>query len=239
MPDQADIRSPASELPLRLSSFVGRERERAQVAEALAATRLLTLTGVGGCGKTSLALEVARDVLDRFPDGVYWLELAAVGDPDAVDATLAHAAGVRPLLGEGELDAALRFLSERRALLVLDNCEHLVDACAEVARAVLLACANVTAIATSRVPLGIEGEAEWRVPSLSLPAGDDAHAARRSDAVRLFADRARLVQPEFSLDDAPLAAVNDICRQLDGIPLAIELAAARLRMLSVAQIASG
>jgi predicted ATPase/DNA-binding CsgD family transcriptional regulator len=236
---EADIRPPASNLPRRLSSFVGRERERTQVAGALEATRLVTLTGVGGCGKTSLALEVARDLLDRFPNGVYWVELAPLVDPALVASALARAVGVRPLPDETELDAAVRQLAVRRALVVLDNCEHLVERCAEVTEAVLLACGGVTVMATSRIPLAIEGEADWRVPSLSLPAsGDDRHAALDSDAVRLFAERARLVHSGFSLEKTP-AAVSEICRRLDGIPLAIELAAARLRVLSVEQIATG
>jgi predicted ATPase/DNA-binding CsgD family transcriptional regulator len=236
----SDIRPPASNLPRRLSSFVGREHERAQVAGALQANRLVTLTGVGGCGKTSLALEVARDALGCFPDGVYWVELAPLVEPAMVASALARAVGVRPLPEETELDAAVRELAARRALVVLDNCEHLVQHVAEVAQAVLLACGEVTVMATSRIPLAIDGEADWRVPSLTLPAiGNDVHAALDSDAVRLFAERARLAQSGFSLDQTPLAAVSDICRRLDGIPLAIELAAARLRVLSVEQIAIG
>jgi predicted ATPase/DNA-binding CsgD family transcriptional regulator len=240
MPSDSDMRSRTNNLPRRLSSFVGRERERTQVAGALDATRLLTLTGGGGCGKTSLALEVARDALDRFPDGVFWVELAPLVEPAMAASALARAVGVRPLRGETELDAAVRQLASRRALVVLDNCEHLVQRCAEVAQSVLLACGDVTVMATSRIPLAIDGEADWRVPSLSLPAShDDLHAVLDSDAVRLFAERARLAHSQFSLDQTRLPAVTEICRRLDGIPLAIELAAARLRVLSVEQIASG
>jgi len=232
----ADTNLPLANLPRRLSSFVGRERERVQVADALAGTRLLTLTGVGGCGKTSLALEVARDVAGRFPDGIHWVEFAPLTDSTMATAAVAQSVVARPLPGEIELDAAVRRLAPRRALVVLDNCEHLIESCAAIAEALLRGCEGVTVLATSRMPLAIEGEADWRVPSLSLPVDREDVA---SDAVRLFAARAQLVQPGFSLDRAPVPVVTEICRRLDGIPLAIELAAARIRLLSLAQIARG
>jgi predicted ATPase/DNA-binding CsgD family transcriptional regulator len=233
----ADPDPTAGELPQRLSSFVGRRRERSEVAGALAATRLLTLTGVGGCGKTSLGLEVARDVADQFGDGAFWIELAPLGDSAMLATAVARGVGCRPLPNESELDGAIRFLAPRRALLVLDNCEHLVESCAQIARLMLLGCPEVKVMATSRVPLGVEGEADWRVPSMSLPADDTPDAVLDSDAGRLFDERARLVQPAFSIEATSPAHVVDICRRLDGIPLAIELAAARLRIFSVQQIA--
>jgi predicted ATPase/DNA-binding CsgD family transcriptional regulator len=230
-------------LPYRLSSFVGREAERAEVAARLEETRLLTLTGVGGCGKTSLALEVARDVGARFPDGVFWVELASVSDAGLVASAVARSVGVRPLPGERELDATVAVLAARRALVVLDNCEHVIERCAEVVEGLLLRCGATTVLVTSRAPLQLSGEAEWRLPPLSLPprvgADTDVEAALESDAVRLFADRARLVERRFSLDASTVRPVVEICRRVDGIPLAIELAAGRVRLLSVEQIARG
>ena len=239
------VSQPAAEfnLPHRLSSFVGREAERAEVAARLEETRLLTLTGVGGCGKTSLALEVARDLGSRFPDGVFWVELAPVSDPGLIAPALARSVGVRPLPGETELGAAVAALAARRALVVLDNCEHLIERLAEVVEGLLLRCGATTVLTTSRAPLRLSGEAEWRVPSLALPrrvgVHADVEAALDSDAVRLFADRARLVRRGFSLDAGTVGPAVEICRRLDGIPLAIELAAGRMRLLSVEQIARG
>ena len=233
----------AANLPHRLSSFVGREAERAEVAARLEERRLLTLTGVGGCGKTSLALEVARDVGARFSDGVFWVELAPVSDPRLVAPALARSVGIRPLPGETELDAVVAVLAVRRALVILDNCEHVIERCAEVVEGLLLRCGATTVLATSRAPLQLSGEAEWRVPSLGLPRGagvdSDVEVALDSDAVRLFTDRARLVQRDFSLNEDTVGPTVEICRRLDGIPLAIELAAGRMRLLSLEQIAHG
>jgi len=220
-----------SNLPVSLTSFVGRERELAQVRDALASTRLLTLTGAGGCGKTRLALQAAEQLRDHFPDGVWWVELAPVRDPELVAAAIAQALGVRPLPGMTELQACGAYLAARRALVVLDNCEHLLDACAVAAEALLRAGREVVVLATSRASLGASGETDWRVPSLSLP--QDGSLA--SDAVTLFAERARKVRPELE-PAAELAA--QVCTELDGLPLAIELAAARVRMLSLEQLAT-
>jgi predicted ATPase len=145
------------------------------VAARLEETRLLTLTGVGGCGKTSLALEVARDVGARFPDGVFWVELAPLSNPGLVAPALARSVGVRPLPGETELDATVAVLAARRALVVLDHCEHLIERCAEVVEGLLLRCGATKVLATSRAPLQLSGEAEWRVPSLSLPRRVGVH----------------------------------------------------------------
>jgi predicted ATPase len=187
-------------LPVALSSFVGRERELGELGKVLADTRLLTLTGAGGCGKTRLALRVASELVERFPGGVWWVELAALGDERLVGAAVAEALGVRPLPGVTELQAASAYLASRRALVVLDNCEHLLRACAEAAEALLRGGPEVAVLATGRAPLGVAGETDWRVPSLSLPAaGADgrSEALAGSDAASLFVERARKVRPDL------------------------------------------
>jgi predicted ATPase/class 3 adenylate cyclase/DNA-binding CsgD family transcriptional regulator len=229
-------------LPEQLTSFVGRQRELSDIADALGATRLLTLTGAGGCGKTRLAAQAAADVLDRFPGGAWWVELAPLADPDAVAPTLSEALGVKPLPGQSSLEASLAKLGENRALIVLDNCEHLLEACASVTEALLHGCRGVNVLATSRAPLGVAGETDWRVPSLSLPSEhqtEPVDAVAQSDAVRLFIERAMKVRPNFTVDATNAPAIAQICHDLDGIPLAIELAAARVRVLGVERIASG
>ena len=230
-------------LPQQLTSFIGRGRELSEAAEALGATRLLTMTGTGGCGKTRLAAQVAADALDRFPAGAWWVELAPLADPDAVGPALGDAVGVKPLPGQSSLEAAVAHLAEARALVVLDNCEHLLGACAAAAEALLQGCPTVTVLATSRAPLGVAGEADWRVPSLSLPSQrlqtEPVEALAESDAVRLFVERAMKVRPNFTVDAANVPAIAQICHDLDGIPLAIELAAARVRVLGVERIAAG
>lgn len=226
-------------LPAQLTSFVGRAREREQAGAALAATRLLALTGAGGVGKTRLALEMAADASESFPDGAWWVELAPVTESEQPGVALAGVLGVRPLLGRTPLQAAVDRLADDRALVVLDNCEHVLEAVAELAEALLRGCPHVVVLATTREPLGVPGEADWRVPSLSLPDIDQPAAVARSDAGRLYVERALKVRPSFALGDENAASVARICRELDGIPLAIELASARVRMLSVEQIASG
>jgi predicted ATPase/DNA-binding CsgD family transcriptional regulator len=227
-------------LPVALTSFVGRERELAELREALAETRLLTLTGPGGCGKTRLALRAGAEVLDRFPGGVWWVELAPLAGEKLVGAAVAEALGVRPLPGTSELQAACAYLASRRALVVLDNCEHLLGACSGATEAVLKAAPEVVVLATSRAPLGVGGETDWRVPPLTLPAPESSSGAlAESDAVSLFVERARKVRPGFALSDGNARSVARVCGELDGLPLAIELAAARVRMLSVDQIAAG
>jgi predicted ATPase/class 3 adenylate cyclase len=233
-------------LPLQVTSFVGRAREMGAVADLLGTTRLLTLTGTGGAGKTRLALQVAVEQIERHPDGVWLVELAALDDPDRVPQAVALALGVREAIGQPLLTTVLAYLTTRRLLLILDNCEHLLDACAQLVDAVIHAGAGVTVLATSREPLGIAGEVSWRVPSLPVPSrdrsissGEAALAAlRQHDAVQLFIDRAVAVQPDFALTSQNALAMAHLCARLDGIPLALELAAARVRGLAVEQIAA-
>lgn len=230
-------------LPDQLTSFVGRDGELREIAHAIEETRLLTLTGAGGAGKTRLALQSVADALERFGDGAWWVELAALTDPELVGEELVAAIGIRPLPGMSAIEASCAHLAERQALVVLDNCEHLLSACAEAAERLLRGCPRLSVLATSRTPLGVAGETEWRVPSLSLPSPEPARepieALGQSDAVRLFIERARKARPNFAVNNENAAGVAEICYALDGLPLAIELAAARVRMLSVEQIAAG
>jgi len=227
--------------PAQLTSFIGRERETAAVQELLQSTRLLTLTGAGGSGKTRLALEVASRVGAQYADGVAWVELAPLSNPELVPHHVADALGVRRDGIRSAGDALLEALREWDALLVLDNCEHLVEACARLAEALLRGCPRLRILATSREALGIGGERAWLVPALTLPdAGKPVTraVAAESEAVRLFVERTQAVRPSLELIDANVAAMVQICRRLDGLPLAIELAAARARVLDPQQIAA-
>jgi len=228
-------------LPVEVSTFIGRERERTEVHRLLSSGRLVTLIGAGGCGKTRLALQVAADALEAYPDGVWLVELAALTDPGLVPQAVALAIGLREVPGRELLATLVDHLRSMHLLLVLDNCEHLVEACAQITVALLSACENIRVLATSREPLGISGEIASRVPSLSLaefggPA--DMETLARSEAVQLFVERARAVQSTFALTPQNARAVADVSRHLDGIPLAIELAAARVAVLPVEQIAA-
>ncbi|MCC6193103.1 MAG: adenylate/guanylate cyclase domain-containing protein [Burkholderiales bacterium] len=226
-------------LPLPLTSFVGRDRELADARALLSATRLLTLVGIGGLGKSRLSLELARAVRDEYIDGVWFVELAAVSDPRLVPHAVAAVLGVKEE-GQQGLAAALRaFVANRKLLLVLDNCEHLAQACADVARALLEAGPDLRIVATSRERLGIQGEQTCQIAPLAVPApGEAAESVASYAAVRLFVERAQAVRPDFQLDAGNSAQVANICQRLDGIPLALELAAARTSALSVAAIAA-
>jgi predicted ATPase/DNA-binding SARP family transcriptional activator len=217
-----------------LTSFVGREREIAEVHRLVAAGGLLTLTGVGGAGKTRLAQEAARRLLDSYPDGVWFADLARVAEPRLVPDAVAAALGLDPAAGSRPLRTLVGRLASRNLLLILDNCEHLLSACAELASEVRRACPGVAVLATSREPLHAPGEMTFRVPSLPVP--DDPADLQRA-SVRLFVDRAREVRPDFVLTEGNAAAVVEICRRLDGIPLALELAAARTSHLEAVEIA--
>ncbi len=213
-------------LPIQLTSFVGRGAELAQVRELLAHNRLVTLTGAGGVGKTRLAVQLAAQMADEFGDGLGFVDLAPITDPELVGVTVAQALGLPDQSSRSTIDTVLRFVRDRQMLMVLDNCEHLLDASAELVVALLSEAANLTMLATSREAIGIAGEMSWRVPSLS----------RADEALALFTDRARHARPDFKLTDDNTTAVTEICTRLDGVPLAIELAAARVRALSPAEI---
>ncbi len=228
-------------LPVAVSTLVGRQQERAEVAELVAETRLVTLTGSGGCGKTRLALAVAHDVAAGFEHGARWVELSGVGAPGSVAQALADAVSVREAPGRTLVASVIDKLRVQRVLVVLDNCEHVVETCAELVAELLGACRHVSVLATSREPLAIDGETTWEVPPLRVPdpQARSADAVASAEAVALFEVRARQVRPDFAVTVDNAAAVGEICRRLDGIPLAVELAATRMRVLSVEQIAAG
>jgi predicted ATPase/DNA-binding SARP family transcriptional activator len=237
----AEATAATHNLPLVLTSFVGRERQRAEIARAMGTTRLLTLTGAGGCGKTRMALAVAADVASAYPEGVWFVDLATLGDGDLLSQEVAAVLGVREETRRPLLATLADALRAQEILLILDNCEHLIEPCARFAQALLGACPRLHILATRREPLGVAGETTWLVPSLALP---DPHnlpppgELAQVESVRLFVERAASALPTFALAPANAAAVAQICRRLDGIPLAIELAAARVKVLSPEQIAA-
>jgi predicted ATPase/DNA-binding CsgD family transcriptional regulator len=231
---------PPNNLPLELSSFVGRERELAEVERLLENTRLLTLNGSGGCGKTRLALAVAAELVGGLEDGVWLVELAPLADPPLVPQAVASTLGIREQPGRSLTETLSDYLRTRTLLLVLDNCEHLIEACATLVEALLRSCPELRVLATSREALGITGEVTWPVPSLSLPDVrrlPNIESLPQYEAARLFVERAVAVKPAFALTEQNAASVAQICYRLDGIPLALELAAARTKVLSVEQIA--
>jgi len=231
---------PLNNLPLELSSFVGRERALAEVERSLENTRLLTLMGSGGCGKTRLALAVASELVGGLEDGVWLVELAPLADPSLVPQAVASTLGVREQPGRSLTETLCDYLRSKKMLLVLDNCEHLIEACATLAEALLRSCPELRVLATSREALGINGEVAWPVPSLSLPDVrrlPDIESLPQYESARLFVERAVAVKPAFALTAQNAASVAQICYRLDGIPLALELAAARTKVLAVEQIA--
>src|SRR5215207_1535500 len=231
---------PLNNLPLELSSFVGRERALAEVERSLENTRLLTLMGSGGCGKTRLALAVASELVGGLEDGVWLVELAPLADPSLVPQAVASTLGVREQPGRSLTETLCDYLRSKKMLLVLDNCEHLIEACATLAEALLRSCPELRVLATSREALGINGEVAWPVPSLSLPDVrrlPDIESLPQYESARLFVERAVAVKPDFVLTEQNAAVVAQVCYRLDGIPLAIELAAARTKVLSVEEIA--
>ena len=214
-------------LPLQLTSFIGREKERVEIKDLLHSARLVTLTGSGGTGKTRLSLEVGGDLLTAFPNGVWLIELAPLTDPDQVVPALAQVFGLQELPFNSPEVLLLDSLRDKKLLLILDKCEHLIAACARLVDKLLRQCAGLKVLASSREALGIAGEVAYRIPSLA-----------ESESNCLFEERARAANPSFALSDANAVYVTQICTRLDGIPLAIELAAARIRLFSVEQIAS-
>ncbi len=225
--------------PSHLTRFIGREREIAEVCKLLGETRLLTLTGAGGIGKTRLADRVAQRAAPAYADGVAWVELTPIAHAELIPQQIAFSLGVQEEDACPLLDGVIAELHKRSVLLVLDNCEHLIDGCAKVAEALLRACSGPTILATSREALSINGERTWLVPPLSLPPQKplSPQDLRDSEAAQLFLERARDVLPSFGFSDENAAAVGEVCRRLDGLPLAIELAAARVKLLTPAQIA--
>jgi predicted ATPase/two-component SAPR family response regulator len=219
---------------------VGRASELGDVVDALDRSRLITLTGPGGAGKTRLALAAAKTAGESFPAGVHWVALAQINDQAVVGQAIAAQLGVPDTPGQDAAEAVAEQIADHRVLVVLDNCEHLAEAAADVAEYLLASCPALVVLATSREALGVEGELSWQVPPLSLPKAEPAPTAAalaRSDAVTLFEQRAQLVRPSFRVSDENAAGILWICRRLDGLPLAIELAAARMRIMSAAQLA--
>jgi non-specific serine/threonine protein kinase len=224
---------------VELGSFVGRVREIAELKGLLAGTtRLLTLTGPGGCGKTRLAMAAAFEVAGGFEDGAWWVGLASISDPALLVQEATRVLGVREAPGRTPTEALVKHLGPRRLLLVLDNCEHLIGACAASAGTLLRSCPGLKILATSREAMGIAGERAWAVPPLSVPDPErppDLGYLARNEAVRLFVERAKGASG-FGLTEGNAPGVGRVCRRLEGIPLAIELAAARTKVLSVEQI---
>jgi predicted ATPase/DNA-binding SARP family transcriptional activator len=241
-PTAAAVRSPAespNNLPRQLTSFIGRERELAEAAALLRNSRLLTLTGAGGCGKTRLALELAGQRFGDFAAGVWPVELAALGEPELIGPAIAQALGTRLASDRAPEVALAGHIGDRQQLLLLDNCEHLVEPVAHLVEALLRHCPRLTVLATSREPLRVPGEVTWRVPSLSLPELVDrspSEGSLEAESVRLFTVRAGQAAPGFELGDENAIAISTLCHRLDGMPLAIELAAARVGALTPAQI---
>lgn len=227
-------------LPIQLTSFVGREKEIREIKEMLGQARLLTLTGAGGSGKTRLSIEAAAGVLDwqQFKNGIWFVELAPLSEPALLAQTIATTLGMREEPGRPILNSLRDYLKDKSLLLILDNCEHLIEACAKLADSLLHGCPHLTILASSREALGIAGEMPFRVPPLSVPVlgHSTPDTLTGSDSVRLFIERAVTVQPHFGVTNQNAAALAHICYRLDGIPLALELAAARVKVLSIEQI---
>ena len=240
-PPLKTLEASRNNLPVQLTSFIGRENEIAEIKQELKVHHLVTLTGPGGTGKTRLSLQVAADLLDQFHHGVWFIELAPLTDPDLIPQTILSAIGITEQSGK-PLDVLREYLRQKKSLIVLDNCEHLLEASANVANAILSVAPDLKVLASSREALGVPGEMSYPVPSLSLP--DIKHLPvieqlSQYEAVRLFIDRALLVARRFSVDASNAPFIAQICHRLDGIPLAIELAAARVQTLSVDQISAG
>ena len=240
-PALRSLEATPNNVPVQLTSFIGREKEVEEVEKLLDQNRLVTLLGVGGIGKTRLSLQLAADVMDDYPDGVWFVELAPVTDGALVAQAVASVVGVKEEVGRPVVEALVKCVQDRRLLIILDNCEHLIASCAELAKQLLQAGRQLKVLASSREALHVAGEAIYSVPALAVP--DPYHkfihtALTQYAAARLFIDRAVAAQPAFALSERNATAVADVCQRLDGIPLAIELAAARVRAMSVEEIAT-
>jgi len=228
-------------LPVQLTSFIGRENEITELKQEINQHRLITLTGTGGTGKTRLALQVAADLIEKYDHGVWFIELAPLTDPSLIAQAILSVLGVQQSQGRIPLEILKEYLHDKKPLIILDNCEHLIESCVRIVNTLLNSAPNLEILATSREALGIQGERIYTVPSLSLP---DIHhlpvieQLSQYEAVRLFIDRASLVSPHFDIDEENAGSITRICSRLDGIPLAIELAAARVKMMSVEQISA-
>ena len=241
--DEREIAPPRvvpNNLPYELTSFIGRQQALADLERLLPTTRLLTLTGTGGTGKTRLALKLAERMMAGYPDGVWLVELAPLSEPAQVRIAALSALNLREFLDTSPAAGLIAHLQDKHALLILDNCEHVIDACAQLADALLRGCRHLRILSTSREALGIVGELAWRVPSLSVPDAQivDPVVLQRSEAIALFVERAMFASPAFNLTPENAPATLQICKRLDGIPLAIELAAARVKVLTPAEIAA-
>jgi predicted ATPase len=232
-------RNPKINIPIPLTSFIGREKELKEVAVLFSKSRLITLTGSGGVGKTRLAIQVVVDILEMFPDGVWFLDLAPLTDPALVASTLINVLGLRESTELSANDLLINYFRSRTALVIFDNCEHLIEACAQIINSLLGSCENLSILATSRETLRVSGELNYRVPSLeilrsNIEAGVDTFS--KIESVQSFTERATLAAPNFAKDLQNVPVTAEICQRLDGIPLAIELAAARVNVLTVEQI---
>jgi predicted ATPase len=229
-------------LPIPISSFVGRNNELRQIKSLLSSARLVTLTGSGGSGKTRLAIHAATDLVDSFKDGVWWVELAPLTDPSLVPSGVAKSLGIDGRSDRPLTETLTHYLRTRQVLLVLDNCEHLIDACAQLTESLLTSCAGLKILATSREALSLTGERVWLVPALSLPNIQNItliDLLMQYEGIRLFTERATAINPDFIPTDENAIAIAQICQSLDGIPLAIELAAARVKTMSIREISDG
>ena len=241
-PPLSTLSSTPNNLPIQMTSFVGREHEMTEIKQALAKSRLVTLTGSGGTGKTRLSVQVAAEMLDRFKDGIAFIELAPITDPELVPSTVANALGVREDPGRPLLTTLVDWLRDREFLVILDNCEHLLDTCASFADAVLRGSHEARILASSREALGIAGETSYRVPSLMTPNPREQiplEQLEECESVHLFMERATQTLSTFKVTVAAVPAITQICHRLDGIPLAIELAAARVKCLLWSRSRSG